>query len=753
MRLTRLSGALAAPFFAAALVAMGAPPAHADDSLGVARLSWMQGNVAVQHTDGGQNVAGAVNAPLIDGDAMTTGSGARAEVQFDGTSALRLLDNTQVRFAQLDPSNRSIQLAEGTVDLDLFHNASALPVIDTPSVSVRAAGDGRYRVTVTNDGVSYITVRSGTADVLLPRGRQALRPGSTMVVSGRASNPSYSYIAAVGLDDFDRFNEERDSSLYAYAGADGISSSVAVGDLNAYGNWVNDPSYGNVWVPDQSSGWAPYRDGSWTWLAGYGYSWVGSEPWGWAPYHYGRWFYNAGYGGWCWYPSSVYTWSPALVGFFGFGDGGGFGFGLNFGNIGWVPLAPWESYYPGYGYGYGGTNIVNITNVYNYYGNAPYGGLTGISGRRFTQGDFRHNVAIGRNELRRVEGIHGALPVRPSAPVRRFTQSRALPTDLANRRFGQNVAYHPQFAEPTHVIRPSAPIAQIRGFGQATHVLTTHSLPATHAALLTHDSTQQRPAAPVERTAAPAHEVMPQAHVVTPIERTATPTHEVTAQAHAFAAPVPQTAAPQNDAWSRFNQARGTTTTYARPSGSVDTTQRAGATDGAPRTATYDAPRTNAVTPANGAWSRFDSQRGGYAQPSNPSPRASYDTRTNVPAPRAVNASPQQYSQPRSNAQPQYSQPRSYAQPQYSQPRSYAQPQYSQPRSYPQPQYSQPRSNPQPQYSQPRSNPQPQYSQPRSYAQPQYSQPRSSSPPARSSSSNGGSRGSSSSGSNHHPPH
>ena len=94
----------------------------------------------------------------------------------------------------------------------------------------------------------------------------------------------------------------------------------------------------------------PYHDGRWVWEPYYGWTWVGYEPWGWAPYHYGRWLYTGGYG-WAWYPGPVYVrpvYRPALVAFFGFGSGGS-SFSLAFGNVGWVPLAPYEPFHPWWG--------------------------------------------------------------------------------------------------------------------------------------------------------------------------------------------------------------------------------------------------------------------------------------------------------------------------------------------------------------------------------------------------------------------
>src|SRR5205823_12221825 len=112
-------------------------------------------------------------------------------------------------------------------------------------------------------------------------------------------------------------------------------------DLDPYGQWVQDPSYGYVWSPRVAAGWAPYREGRWVWIDWYGWSWLSYDPWGWAPYHYGRWYVHPTYG-WCWYPGATgfgarHYWSPGLVAFVGFGGG--------FNHVGWVPLAPGRPYF------------------------------------------------------------------------------------------------------------------------------------------------------------------------------------------------------------------------------------------------------------------------------------------------------------------------------------------------------------------------------------------------------------------------
>ena len=140
------------------------------------------------------------------------------------------------------------------------------------------------------------------------------------------------------------------------------------------------------------------------------------DPWGWAPYHYGRWFYSAPHG-WCWFPGPVHSrhyWSPALVGFFGWGSGGGVGvgLGLGWGNVGWVPLAPYETFHrwwgPGY-YGRGGYNnvtIVNNTNITNVYRNARMtNAITAVGANSFGRTHITNSnmVRLSEGDLSRVQ--------------------------------------------------------------------------------------------------------------------------------------------------------------------------------------------------------------------------------------------------------------------------------------------------------------------------------------------------------------
>jgi len=97
-------------------------------------------------------------------------------------------------------------------------------------------------------------------------------------------------------------------------------------DLAPYGNWINYPGYGYVWMPDAGPDFMPYStNGNWVYTDA-GWTWASDYNWGWAPFHYGRWFYEGGYG-WMWVPGN--EWAPAWVSWRGGND-----------YYGWAPLGP-----------------------------------------------------------------------------------------------------------------------------------------------------------------------------------------------------------------------------------------------------------------------------------------------------------------------------------------------------------------------------------------------------------------------------
>jgi hypothetical protein len=134
--------------------------------------------------------------------------------------------------------------------------------------------------------------------------------------------------------------------------------------LEAHGRWVDDATYGTVWVPNESevgADFTPYvTAGHWTYADDTDWVWVSDYSWGWAPFHYGRWVYLPGYG-WSWiagrrYAGAWVVWRTGPVGY---------------GYVGWAPMAPdWYGYNGvavGWGFGWYRPSYVYCAHAHVYH--------------------------------------------------------------------------------------------------------------------------------------------------------------------------------------------------------------------------------------------------------------------------------------------------------------------------------------------------------------------------------------------------
>jgi hypothetical protein len=465
----------------------GEGPAKTDQ--GVGHISMIHGDVSVQRGDSGTWSAAILNQPVMNGDKISTGPNARAEIQLDYSNILRLGPNSQANIANFTHKYIQVQIAQGLATYTVWGESEAEPEIDTPNVGVHPAHkDGVYRVEVHPDGNSVVIVRKGEAQISTPQGIAEVKASEMATIRGAGADAQYKVSTAPIRDDWDIFNSERDRMIHSanswqhtnryYTGSE---------DLDAYGTWKNVPDYGDVWVPNEPGDWAPYRDGNWTWEPYYGWTWVGYEPWGWAPYHYGRWL---SYGGaWAWWPGPVWGWyrpfwAPAYVSFFGW-PGWGFGFGIGFGwggwgGFGWLPIGPCDRFFPWWG-GYGGrfgwvgfnrfgtlnrfggipalhagTRFSNIAHM-----NDPHigGAMSTVAANRFGAGRVSA-MAATHAQISGARMMTGNMPVVPTHASLSASCRAAAPStihDSAAQHFaGTQSASHPQsFAQQTAHLQQS----------------------------------------------------------------------------------------------------------------------------------------------------------------------------------------------------------------------------------------------------------------------------------------------------------
>jgi len=325
----------------------------------VARLGYMEGSVSFQPAGESDWVQAVPNRPMTTGDKLWADRDSRAEVQL-GSAAIRLAANTGFSFLNLDDRTVQIQLTSGSLNIRVRRlNRDDIFEIDTPNQAFSVFQPGRYRVEASEDGnYTVVSVREGEGESTGNGQTFTLHAGQKGTFSG-TDTLNAEVVNIAGQDQFDNWSYERDQRYERSRSAQYLSHDV-VGyeDLDDNGDWRDDSNYGHVWFPNRvSTGWAPYREGHWDWVAPWGWTWVDDSSWGYAPFHYGRWVTIGGRWGWVAGPVEVVpVYAPALVVFIG--AGGGFG-----GNVGWFPLGPREVYVPSYSVSREYVNRVNISNT------------------------------------------------------------------------------------------------------------------------------------------------------------------------------------------------------------------------------------------------------------------------------------------------------------------------------------------------------------------------------------------------------
>ena len=401
----------------------------------VARISFTDGSVSLQPGGTGDWGVAARNRPVTIGDKLWVDKDSRAELQA-GQIAIHLGGMTALSFLNLDQNVTQIRMPEGKINFRVREIRQGENYeVDTPNLAFTVKEAGAFRIDVNENGdFTSVTAIRGAGEIAASGQVYPVKAGERVDVTGLEGSVKVSTGPATNPDALDQWAQQRDigednSPSAKYVNRD----TVGYSDLDDYGTWKQDQTYGNVWVPNnEPSDWAPYSDGNWSYVSPWGWTWVGYEPWGFAPYHYGRWHYFGSYWGWC--PGPIYSYpfyGPAYVGWLG-GFGFGFGFGWG-GGFGWFPLGWGEPYRPWYRCGWGYYHNVNVHNTYFHNFNGRGGAyhnwnyvyahnthaVTTASHNAFVNGEHINRGAQHLNEsaLRSAQvtnGIH-ATPTRASS--------------------------------------------------------------------------------------------------------------------------------------------------------------------------------------------------------------------------------------------------------------------------------------------------------------------------------------------------
>jgi len=288
----------------------------ADSHVRIVRLSSVEGQVQIDRGTGEGLQRAILNTPILEGTRLVTGNDGLAEVEFENESALRLTDNSEVKFSQLLLSSTGAKLNQ-------FEIVRCIVYLDATS-----KGDDTYRVTVGDatllarrDTLMRLSATPGELKVAVFKGEVQLE-GTAQPVSIHKKETltvdlkdASKYAVANGAEAsrYDAWNKEREDYRNTYAdnaGYGGPNRGFGLQDLNYYGNFFYANGFGYAWQPYGFAGsmlnWNPYSNGAWMFYPGMGYLWASAYPWGWLPYHYGSWAFVNG-AGWAWLPGGGYN--------------------------------------------------------------------------------------------------------------------------------------------------------------------------------------------------------------------------------------------------------------------------------------------------------------------------------------------------------------------------------------------------------------------------------------------------------------
>jgi hypothetical protein len=366
----------------------------------VARLSYMQGDVALAPAGTEEWADAVLNRPLTSGDRLSLEKDARAELQI-GSATVHLDQDTGFGFLELDDDVAQMSLTSGAATIRVRRRGEHETIqIETPNATVSLLHPGEYHIEVdTASDRTIVKTRHGEAQVGGGGRTYAVRANEQGVFSGLEELQAD--ISTLGARTaFESWANERDARDERSASARYVAEDViGYEDLDDQGEWIEEPEYGRVWRPIYvASDWAPYRFGRWVWVSPWGWTWVDDARWGFAPFHYGRWAYLRSR--WCWVPGPRHiraVYAPALVAWVG---GPRVSVSVSFGSgIGWFPLGPREVYVPGYRYSPRYIRRVNVSNTVI----VNHTSITNVYAGRHNNFDYVHRhhpgaVTVARHE-------------------------------------------------------------------------------------------------------------------------------------------------------------------------------------------------------------------------------------------------------------------------------------------------------------------------------------------------------------------
>ena len=300
-----------------------------------ARLGEFKGPVEVQLTAADPWIPAERNLPLTELSWISTGAGARVEIEMDDGGMWRLGPNSLGEisdYTRLSTGQRItlLSLDHGVAYYTGQPASKDVTMLVIPGAQMTILQGSRVRETA-QGGVSQAAILEGQVRFSSPTAEMDIHEGTTAHLEP-ANSSRFSLLDGIVVGPLDQWSEDRDKAEAKPASSAYVNAAFGLADLDSAGHWVQAADLGMVWKPDVADGWAPYQKGRWRYYDALGYTWVSDDSWGWMPYHNGRWA-RAEKMGWVWQPAATTVFHPAEVYWLA---------SPNF--AGWGPLAPGEEW-------------------------------------------------------------------------------------------------------------------------------------------------------------------------------------------------------------------------------------------------------------------------------------------------------------------------------------------------------------------------------------------------------------------------
>ncbi len=301
---------LAAPAILAVVSCWLVVPSFADSQARIVRLSQVDGDVQIDRNTGQGYEKAFINLPVTQGAKLRTGQSARAEIEFEDGSTLRITPGSVLELPELarhDSGARasSVELQEGTAYLNFKGDKGEEFSLGFGRERLRLNKPAHLRVEL-KDASAIVAVFKGDVEVDGSSGKGDVQKKHSATFDLAGASP-YTLANSLEPDPYDDWDKQQEKYHQQYSANSYSPYGYGASDLNYYGSFYNMPGYGLMWQPYLvGAGWDPFMNGAWMWYPGAGYAWISAYPWGWTPYRYGSWNYIPGYG-WFWQPGS--TWA------------------------------------------------------------------------------------------------------------------------------------------------------------------------------------------------------------------------------------------------------------------------------------------------------------------------------------------------------------------------------------------------------------------------------------------------------------